>query len=62
MQNYREYRLAHATVYLNEASTGHSWPSEQAKRGRIFVMVGRTRTHGTATTWMVTAVGGWRVR
>ena len=32
IQNYREYRLAHATVYLNEAPTGHSWPAEQAKR------------------------------
>ena len=35
-------RLAHAPVYFNEAPTGHSWPAEQAKRGRIFVMVGRT--------------------
>ena len=23
-QNYREYRVAHATVYLNEAPTDHS--------------------------------------
>ena len=23
-KNYREYRVAHATVYLNEAATGHS--------------------------------------
>ena len=30
-QNYREYRVAHATVYLNEAATVHSAP---AKRGR----------------------------
>ena len=30
-QNYREYRVVHATVYLNEAPTGHSTPE---KRGR----------------------------
>ena len=58
IQNYREYLLAHVTVYLNEAPTGHSWPAEQAKRGHIFAMVGCTPTHGTATTWMVTAAGG----
>ena len=29
--NYREYCVAHATVYLNEAATGHLKPS---KRGR----------------------------
>ena len=28
IQNYREYRVAYATVYLNEAPTGHSWPGE----------------------------------
>ena len=44
IQNYREYRLAHATVYLNEAPTGHSWPAEQAKRWRIFI-------HGWAHTY-----------
>ena len=43
---------------IDEAPTGHSWPAEQAKRGRIFVMVGRTQTHRTATTRMVTAVDG----
>ena len=42
IQNYREYSLAHATVYFNEAPTGHSWPAEQTKRGGIFVMVGCT--------------------
>ena len=26
---------------IDEAPTGHSWPAEQANRGRIFVMVGR---------------------
>ena len=32
-QNYREYRVAYATVYLNEAPTGHSSTVEQAKMG-----------------------------
>ena len=41
-QNCREYRVAYATVYLNEAATGHSSPVEHAKRGVNFVMVGRT--------------------
>ena len=57
-QNYREYRIAYATVYLNEAPTGHSSPAEQAKKGINFVMVGCTPTHRTATTCTVTAVGG----
>ena len=38
-QNYREYRVTYATVYLNEAANGHSMP---VKRGVNFVMVGRT--------------------
>ena len=29
-KKYREYHVAYATVYLNEAATGHSTP---AKRG-----------------------------
>ena len=39
IEYYREYRVAHDTVYLHEAATGHS---TAAKRKRIFVMVGRT--------------------
>ena len=35
---YREYRVAQATVYLNEAATGHS---TAAKRGVNFALVGR---------------------
>ena len=31
-QNYREYRVAYASVYLNEAATSHS---TEAKRGRL---------------------------
>ena len=27
-QNYREYHVAYATVYLNEAATGHSSPAD----------------------------------
>ena len=38
-QNYREYRVAYATVYLNEAPTA-SGTGE--KGGIYFVMVGRT--------------------
>ena len=44
-KNYREYRIAYATVYLNEAATGHLSPVEPAKGGvggGYFVMVGRT--------------------
>ena len=41
-QNYREYRVAYTTVYLNEAPTGPSSPVEPTKRGVNFVMVGRT--------------------
>ena len=56
-KNTQNYRVACATVYLNEAPTGHSSPSEQAKRGINFVMVGRTPTHRKATTWTAMAVG-----
>ena len=28
-QNDREYRVAHTTVYLNEAATGHSYFGEK---------------------------------
>ena len=38
-QSYREYRVAHATVYLNGPATGHSTPT---KRDVNFVMVERT--------------------
>ena len=38
-QNYREYRVARSTVYLNEAATGHL----SAKRGVKSIMVGRHR-------------------
>ena len=34
-QNYREYRVANATVYLSEAPTGHSSPAEQSKGWHI---------------------------
>ena len=51
-QNYREYRVARATVYLNEAATSHWSPAEPVKRGVNSVMVGR---HQTVTTW--TAAG-----
>ena len=37
--NYREYRATHATVYVNEAATGHATPR---KGGVNFTMVGRT--------------------
>ena len=57
-QTCRVYRVAHATVYLNEAPTGHSWPAKQAKRGVNFVMDGRVPTHRTAITWTATVVGG----
>ena len=33
-QNYREYRVAYTTLYLNEAVIDHSSPVEPAKRGR----------------------------
>ena len=32
-QNYREYRFARATIYLNETATGHCSPAEPAKVG-----------------------------
>ena len=32
--NYREYRVSFATVYWNEAPTGHLSPAEPAKLGR----------------------------
>ena len=32
-QNYREYRVAHATVYFNKTAIGHWSPAEPAKRG-----------------------------
>ena len=31
-KNYREYRIAHATVYLNEAATGHSTAAKGVER------------------------------
>ena len=43
-QNYREYRVARVTVYLNEAATGHWSPAEPAKRGVNSVKVGRHRS------------------
>ena len=42
-KNYREYRVARATVYLNEAATGHWSPAESAKRGVNSVMGGLHR-------------------
>ena len=37
-QNYREYRVACATVYLNEVATGHWSPAPLAKEGVNSVM------------------------
>ena len=52
-QNYREYQVASATVYLNEAvTTDRPLIAELAKRGVNSVTVGR---HRTATTWTATA-------
>ena len=55
-QNYHKYRVAYATVYLNEAATGDSTP---AKGGVNFVMVGCIDP-SNMTTRMAMMVG-WSV-
>ena len=59
-QNYREYPVAPATVYLNDSDTDRS---KQAKGGGALnsSWLGAP-THRTATTRMAMGVVGWCVR
>ena len=56
-QNYREYRIAHTTVYLNGAATAFN----SGEKGALTLSWLGALTHRTATTRMAMVVG-WCVR
>ena len=52
-QNYREYWVTRATIYLNEAATGHWSPATRDLRHSW-----APARHRTATTWTAPVEGG----